>query len=303
MQYQVLYFFMFYNIFFVIYKYFCLLAPEFETDRTKIFFMRKRGNILKMRAEQGEVVHYVLPVGDEEVAMNELIGKTIKLSYQHQINCIICGRQTNKSFAQGFCYPCFKSRPEADACILHPEKCTAHEGISRDMQWAETHCLIDHYVYLAVSSGLKVGVTRHTQIPVRWIDQGAQRAIKLAQTPNRHTAGRIEVELKQHFADKTSWQRMLKNQVATGIDLVEEKQRAWELLPEELQGYIIDDDTITELNYPVTAYPNKVKSVNFDKQATCEGRLAGIKGQYLLFEGGTVLNIRKHNGYLIEIET
>ena len=33
-----------------------------------------------------------------------------------------------------------------------------------------------------------------------------------------------------------------------------------------------------------------------------EGRLWGIKGQYLIFDDGSVLNIRKHNGYNITLE-
>ncbi len=49
-------------------------------------------------------------------------------------------------------------------------------------------------------------------------------------------------------------------------------------------------------------YPEKVTSVGFDKHAEIEGCLAGIKGQYLIFDDNRVLNIRKHNGYRITIE-
>lgn len=255
-----------------------------------------------MKSHYENPIQYHLPVGDELVDMNQLIGKDIELEFSGEIYCVSCGKITKKSFAQGYCYPCFVSVPETSECILRPELCRAHEGISRDMEWSEEHCLQDHYVYLAVSSGLKVGVTRATQVPTRWIDQGAWKAIKLAKTPNRYLAGEIEVVLKTYMSDKTSWQKMLKNDIAEGIDLEDEKQKAWELLDEELQQYIVDDDEIMEIKYPVTAYPLKVKSLNFDKLPVIKGKLAGIKGQYLIFEDNSVLNVRRHTGYKVRIK-
>jgi len=260
-----------------------------------------QGVISKMRTQNESPIQYHLPLGDELVDMNKLIGKDIEFEFSGEIHCVSCGKITKKSFAQGYCYPCFVSVPETSECILRPELCRAHEGISRDMKWSENHCLQDHYVYLAVSSGLKVGVTRSTQVPTRWIDQGAWKAIKLAQTPNRYLAGEIEVALKEYMSDKTNWQKMLKNDIATDIDLEDEKQKAWELLDEELQQYIVDDDEVMEIKYPVTAYPAKVKSQNFDKSPVIKGKLAGIKGQYLIFEDNSVLNIRRHTGYKIKL--
>lgn len=259
------------------------------------------GNILKMKTELTDKVQYSLPIGAELVPMNELVGQEIGLTFLNEINCISCGVSTNKSFGQGYCYKCFISVPETSECILRPELCEAHLGKSRDMAWSETHCLTDHYVYLAVSSGLKVGVTRATQIPTRWIDQGAWKAIKLAMTPNRNLAGQIEVELKNYFSDKTSWQKMLKNDVDPSIDLEEEKQKAWEYLDPDLQQYVIDDDDITTIEYPVLFYPEKVKSMSFDKIETIQGRLTGIKGQYLIFDNLGVINIRSHTGYKISL--
>ena len=260
------------------------------------------GTLAKMQTQLENPVRYYMPVGEQVVYMNELIGKNIKFEYSGEIYCVSCGKKTKKSFHQGFCYTCFLTAPEAAECIMHPELCRAHEGIARDMEWSEKNCLQDHYVYLAVSSGLKVGVTRSTQIPTRWIDQGAAKAIKLAVTPNRHLAGVIEVALKPYLSDKTSWQKMLKNQQPTAIDLENEKQNAWELLDEELQQYITEDDEITEIVYPVEKYPAKIKSVNFDKTPYFEGKLSGIKGQYLIFEDGSVLNIRKFTGYKVRFE-
>ena len=255
-----------------------------------------KGNLLKMRTELKDVVQYYLPIGNESIHVNELIGKEIELKFENRINCIACGKSTKTSFAQGYCYNCFASVPQTSECILKPELCQAHNGIARDMEWAENYCLKNHYVYLAISSGLKVGVTRATQIPTRWIDQGAWKAIKLAETPNRNLAGLIEIELKNYMSDKTSWQKMLKNDLAFDIDLEDEKQRAWELLDEDLQQYITDDDSITEIKYPVISYPKKVKSVNFDKIDSYKGKLIGIKGQYLIFEDNTVFNVRRHTG-------
>lgn len=264
------------------------------------------GNILKMRSGllpdgSGTEVYYHLRVGSSELDMNALLGKSIRIEYSGKINCIYCGRSTRKSFAQGYCYPCFVSLPQTDVCILHPEKCEAHLGISRDMSWAENNCLADHIVYLALTPGLKVGVTRVSQIPTRWIDQGAWEAIILARTPNRVTAGRIEVFLKGHLSDKTNWRKMLSGERNNMIDLRKEKGHFAALLPGELSGYVVDEDKVYELSYPVVEYPQKIKSLNLDNTSVVEGVLSGIKGQYLLFKSSEVLNIRKHGGYYIEL--
>jgi hypothetical protein len=258
------------------------------------------GNLRKMKAGLSEEVQYHLELGGESIHMNALLGRRIHLHYLGKINCIRCGRETKRSFAQGYCYPCFTTAPETEECVLRPELCQAHEGIARDMDFAREHCLIDHFVYLSLTSGIKVGVTRHHQVPVRWIDQGAVRAVKVAVTPNRHLAGSIEVALKERLNDKTNWRNMLTNKVETGIDLVNQKYRAIESLHPDFQALATDDDEITHLNYPVLEYPVKVKSLNFDKAPMIEDVLTGIKGQYLIFESGAVINIRKFGGYLVE---
>ena len=193
--------------------------------------MQLEGNILKMRTELASPVKYTLPIGENLLEMNGLIGKEISLKFDGRINCISCGKQTKTSFGQGFCYNCLQTAPEASESVMRPELSKAHFGIARDMEWAEKHDLINHIVYLAVSSEVKVGVTRIHQIPTRWIDQGATQAIKLAKTPNRHIAGIIEVFLKKHFTDKTNWRAMLKNEIIENIDLVTEKEKVIQLLP------------------------------------------------------------------------
>ncbi|HUS87415.1 MAG TPA: DUF2797 domain-containing protein [Bacteroidales bacterium] len=270
--------------------------------------MKIQGNIGKMRSEfspesNSGVVEYRMPVGSDQIYMNELVGRDISLTYGGKINCIYCGRETKKSFAQGYCYPCFISLPQTDECILHPEKCRAHDGISRDMVWSEQNCLEDHFVYLALTPGLKVGVTRHTQIPTRWIDQGAWKAIRVVRTPNRYTAGMVEVHLKDYVADKTNWRQMLAGKRIDGIDLIWEKKRVKKYLTGSMIDYFIDEDEIIELNYPVLEYPDKVTTLNLDTDPFVSGKLAGIKGQYLIFSNGSVLNIRKFGGYLVDLET
>ena len=265
--------------------------------------MQLEGNILKMRTQLAKPVNYFLPLGENEVDMNTLIGKEISLDFTGQINCISCGKQTKTSFGQGFCYNCLQTAPEASESIMRPELSKAHFGIARDMEWAEKHDLIDHVVYLAISSEVKVGVTRIHQVPTRWIDQGASSAIKLATTPNRHIAGIIEVFLKKHFTDKTNWRAMLKNEILMDIDLVKEKQKVIELLPRELKKYTEPDNEILTIHYPVEQFPDKIKSIGFDKTPFIKGQISGIKGQYLIFQDGSVLNVRKHNGYYLRVNT
>ena len=264
--------------------------------------MKIEGSLLKMNSEFNNPVDYFLELGSVKIHMNTLIGKKIKLQYLGEINCIRCGRKTSKSFHQGYCYPCFMTAPETDDCILKPDMCRAHEGISRDMEWSRNNCLQDHYVYLANSSGLKVGVTRMSQVPTRWIDQGARSAIKIAQTPNRYLAGLIEVDLKKYFDDKTNWRNMLTNKIDKSIDLALEKDKAKQLVKKEFVKYFIDNNEILEIKYPVINYPEKVNSFTFDKDTQIESMLKGIKGQYLIFDEGKVFNIRKHNGYKLKFE-
>ncbi|MFP4487998.1 MAG: DUF2797 domain-containing protein [Bacteroidales bacterium] len=267
--------------------------------------MKSRGELRKMAAgydndDPSVPVSYTLPVGIDNIPLNSLTGKKIGMEYLGKISCINCGRAIKKTFAQGYCYPCFISLPQTEACMLHPEKCQAHLGISRDMEWSGKNCLQDHYVYLALSPGLKVGVTRKSQVPVRWIDQGASEAIKLARTPNRYSAGLIELELKKHLSDKTNWRHMLTGLNYPDTYLVEEKERAHELLPGEMQKYYCDDNRIYRFKYPVREYPHKVRALNLEKDRHIEAVLDGIKGQYMIFESGYVLNIRKYGGYLVD---
>jgi len=254
-----------------------------------------------MKVDLGSPVAYQLQLGDELISMNELIGKEITLSFDGKITCTVCGRTTKKAFGQGFCYPCFANAPENSECIIRPELCQAHEGGGRDPEWEKAHHAQDHYVYLAASSAIKVGVTRGDQIPTRWIDQGASKAIRFALVPYRQLAGQIEVALKSHLTDRTDWRKMLKNEVNMDLDLLAEKNKLGDILDADLAQYITDEDEVVPIEYPVLRYPIKVKSIGFDKLPIIEGKLSGIKGQYLLFSDERVLNISKHSGYHIAL--
>ena len=258
------------------------------------------GNLTKMLVLLDDEIQYTLKLS-ESIAMNGFIGKHIRFEWNGVINCCNCGKVTKKSFGQGFCYSCFANAPASAECILRPELCRAHLGEGRDPEWEEKHHNQPHIVYLAASSAVKVGITRETQVPTRWIDQGATSAIRLAEVPNRYEAGRIEVALKSFFTDKTHWQKMLKNDIDLEIDLVEEKWSLEEHLPSDILNYFSENDEIIELNYPVLEYPEKVKSRSLEKTPIIEGKLKGIKGQYLIFENGEVFNVRTHTGYHVEV--
>jgi hypothetical protein len=253
----------------------------------------------KMKTKLLDTVHYF--TGPKDLfSLNEYIGNTIAIQFSGAIYCVDCGKKTKKSFFQGFCYPCFIKSPFASECIIRPELCRGHLGEGRDVEWEETHHNREHIVYLSNTTGLKVGVTSATQLPTRWIDQGATEAIVIARTPNRYLAGCIEVELKAHISDKTAWQRMLKLEHVP-YDIVAKKEMLENMLPDELYDFVDEDNVITHIKYPVLQYPLKVKSLNLDKTPLVKGKLMGIKGQYLIFEDGTVFNMRKHGGYEVSI--
>jgi Protein of unknown function (DUF2797) len=267
------------------------------------------GNVRKMKTELAEQVQYRLPLGETELPMNQLLGQQLRLTYGGLINCIACDRKTNKSFSQGYCYPCFKRLAQCDSCIVSPEKCHYAAGTCREPQWGETHCLIEHIVYLANTSGLKVGITRHSQVPTRWMDQGATQAQPIFSVSTRLQSGLVETLFKDHVADKTSWQAMLKGD-AEPMDLEAQRQRltnecadAVAQLREEhgLQAITeLAGAETTEIRYPVLQHPQKVKSFNLDKTPDIEGTLMGIKGQYLIFDTG-VINMRKYGGYQLSV--
>nr|WP_257266919.1 DUF2797 domain-containing protein [Endozoicomonas sp. ONNA2] len=257
-------------------------------------------------------VTYQLPVGDQLLLLNDLLGRQLSIKYQGEIHCCHCGRKTKKSFNQGFCYPCFKKLPQCDSCIMSPEKCHYDQGTCRDPAWGEQFCMTDHVVYLANSSGLKVGITRATQVPTRWIDQGATQALPFIRVATRQQSGLLEVIFKEFINDRTNWRAMLKGP-ADPLDLQDSARELLDMnssritaLQEQFGIQAIqplagtDPSDVVNIDYPVIEYPAKVTSRSFDKEPLIEGTLLGIKGQYLIFDHG-VVNIRKHTAYQVSV--
>lgn len=262
--------------------------------------MTYEGVLTKMQTELGNPIHYYLVFENSFLNLNQLLDKELEISFQGY-QCLNCGKK-KKIFRQGFCYDCFMSSPAAGDWIMKPELSKAHLDIEdRDLEYEKKVQLQPHIVYLALSSEVKVGVTRKTQIPTRWIDQGAVQAIPIVEVPNRYLAGIAEVALKSQFADKTNWQKMLKNEVPP-VDLIQERLRAGTFLPNDVQEYYsYQHPDLIDLHYPVLTYPKKVTSLNLEKSPIYQGKLSGVKGQYLIFQDGTVFNVRTFEGYVVKI--
>ena len=268
-----------------------------------------QGTLRKMSSQLRSPVEYQLRLGDTEVPMNPLLEKKISLHFSGQINCVKCARKTSKAFNQGYCYPCFQRLAECDSCIIHPERCHFDQGTCREPAWGERFCMQDHIVYLANSSGRKVGITRATQVPTRWIDQCATQALAIIRVRSRLQSGTVEVMFKQHVADKTNWRDMLKGE-ATSLDmhakaahLISECESDLKELEDKFGFFaisVLNGVDAVNIEYPVVTYPEKVTSLNFDKTPIVEGTLLGIKGQYLILDTG-VINMRRFSGYEVAL--
>lgn len=267
-----------------------------------------QGTLRKMHGERNEPISYFLPLGDFSIPLTPFLGNPLHLRYQGRIFCMACGRKTSKSYNQGYCFVCFKKLAACDMCILKPETCHYDLGTCREPAWGDSHCNVPHIVYLANSSGLKVGITRGTQVPTRWMDQGASQALPIFSVATRYQSGLIETTLAKHVADKTNWQALLKGEAAP-VDLLGARdallaQCASELaeLSDRFTGQInlMPEAVVENFSYPVLQYPQKIRSFNLDKEADVVGTLMGIKGQYLILDTG-VINIRKFTAYQVEL--
>lgn len=268
------------------------------------------GAVRKMDVTLDKPVTYSMRLGEQTVPINRYLGQRLRLEFQGRINCIYCDRKTNKSFNQGYCYPCFKRLARCDSCIVAPVKCHYAQGTCREPQWANEHCMIDHVVYLANTSGVKVGITRGSQVPTRWIDQGATQARPIFRVASRLHSGLVESLFSEHIADKTNWRTMLKGDAAPR-DLEAERVRLMSACAAQIEQLQREHglQSIAELHdapevtiaYPVLQYPDKVTSFNLDKAPLVEGTLTGVKGQYLIFDTG-VINMRKYGGYQVSLQ-
>jgi hypothetical protein len=268
--------------------------------------MEFTGNLRKMRTKLLKEVHYSLPLFDninplDFIDLNGLIGKTISISYNGVINCVVTGKRIKKAYGEGMSYDAFKSSPLAVESIIRPELSKIHEGIAlRDYEWEMKHHMQPHIVYLSKTAGVKVGVTKETQIPYRWIDQGAVEALVIAETPYRQAAGHIEITLKNYISDKTNWRKMLQNNLSEeSLETV--RDELFKYLDKESLNFSTTSHKVFKINFPVIKYPEKVKSITLDKVNFFEEKLIGIKGQYLIFENNHVFNVRRHSGYQIKL--
>jgi len=273
------------------------------------------GTLKKMRVEPDAdgLAHYSLTDGfwnpAERAAdhpLDEHIGHELHLEFQGRITCVYCGRATKKTFNQGFCYPCFQARAEADICIVKPELCHHHNEADpcRDEDFAQANCFQPHVLYVSLTSGLKIGITRRANVPTRWLDQGATGAVPLAEVADRRTVGLLEARLRDEggLADRTHWTKLLKFETGEG-DLPAYAEQVAGMLADQGVTLLPDDERVVRpFRFPVLQYPEKVKSFNLDKDPHAGGVLQGIKGQYLIFDGG-VINLRKYAGYEVVVRS
>ena len=270
-----------------------------------------RGSLSKMAVRLGETAQYAFRLDEQEVPVNPLLGKRVRLEFLGAIHCTHCGRKTKKSFSQGYCYPCFTKLAQCDSCIVSPEKCHFDAGTCREPEWGERFCMTDHVVYLANSSGVKVGITRASQIPTRWLDQGASQALPIFRVATRQQSGLVEDLLRTQVADKTNWRALLKGD-AVPLDLPAIRDQLLESCAEGIAALQqrfglqaippVGDAEVVEIRYPVEAYPTKVASHDLEKTPVVEGILRGIKGQYLILDTG-VINLRKYTAYQVAVLT
>lgn len=266
------------------------------------------GALSKMRTELADLVRYSLELDGQSVSMNGLLGRHMALRYLGQIHCCHCGRRTARSFGQGYCYLCFTRLACCDHCIVSPEKCHFSQGTCREPDWGQRFCMSDHVVYLANSSGPKVGITRISQMPTRWIDQGARQALPILRVATRQQSGLVEDILRARVADRTNWRNLLKGE-AESLDLCRLRDELLDIFAgdievlrerfgmQSIEGMV---QQVLEIRYPVESYPQKIVSLDLEKNSVVEGTLLGIKGQYLILDTG-VINIRKYSAYQVSL--
>lgn len=261
------------------------------------------GILKKLKTKHDGTVSYMLPLGDKTVDLNSLVGKKIKLEFTQNIYCIDTGKKIKKSYGQGYSWESFVTLPECDTCIFRPELCHYSNGTCRDPEWGEKHCMQPHIIYLANSSQLKVGITRKANVPTRWMDQGASYALPILEVADRRTSGLIEIEVAKKIGDKTNWRKMLKNDVDE-VDLIAAREEIYKEFDDLIKKHKAKklESEVLEFEYPAESFPEKVTSLNLHKKPIIESKLMAIKGQYLIFECGA-LNIRKHQGYEVKLES
>lgn len=257
--------------------------------------MQVSGVLRQLDHSYDHPIRYTLSLDGGDILLNDLLETPVTITFGNRIQCIACGREIKRTYNNGYCYPCFRDLPENDLCIVKPSQCHFHQGTCRDSEWGQKHCMQPHYVYLAVSSNVKVGLTRKDNEIRRWTDQGEVRAFTIAELPTRKLAGELELVLSKYIDDKTDWRKMLKDDVPD-VDLQAVRNKLIEKIPQRFIQYLLPQQKPVELSYPLAQPATKLKSFDLTKQPVIHGTLVGIKGQYLILDNG-VFNVRKHSGF------
>lgn len=256
------------------------------------------GEALRYELQGAEILEPLPPL-----YLNKYLGKHVRVRFDGVIHCAETGRRVKKTYGDGLSFDAWQKAPQAVESVIRPELSRIHEGIAlRDKEWEIANHLVPHWVYLAQTSTIKVGVTGAHTGAKRWYDQGAIAGTVICEAPYRGLAGEMEVLLKGHFADKSAYRKMLQANVPDIEGLEEAREEAFEILGTAFENYMLFEGKIEVMHYPILSIPNSIQSVRLDKQPFFEGILVGLKGQYLLLEDGLALNVRSHIGYEVEIE-
>ena len=253
------------------------------------------GYIRELQITDDSPAQYQLLLDANLIPLNPLLGCGLEVRFLGQIECAECGQLTKKSYGGGYCYPCFATLARCDLCVMSPDRCHFHLKTCRDPEWGESFCMQPHTVYLANSSGLKVGITRQGRETKRWLDQGATQGLPLLTTTTRKEAGEVEVIIAKQLSDRTNW-RLLVSQETSPVNLADERNQLRGDL--DLPNVVWSMESERQFQFPVRQYS---PAVNFSlHKQTVRGNLIGMKGQYLLFDNGA-LNISRHRSYHIEL--
>ena len=261
--------------------------------------MHFEGVVRKMTTEYSSVINYFIEFENSYIHLNQFLERSFTIECIGY-SCLSCSSK-DEIFRQGFCKRCFFESPLAGDWIIRPELSKAHLNIAdRDLDYEKKIQLQPHIVYLSNTGSVKVGITRKSQLPHRWIDQGAHEAIEIIETPNRFLAGTAEVALKKYMSDKTNWRKMLKNE-RDNVNLSSVKEQAKTYIPSNLVHYFNENSQVFNIDFPVKKFPSKPNSIKLKKNSKFSGKLLGVKGQYLIFDQDKVINYRGHEGHIFKI--
>ena len=261
------------------------------------------GPLVKLVSAPTDPASYTLCVDTEPaktLPLNAVLGRGVEIRFLDRITCRYCASVTKKSYGEGYCYPCFKHLARCDLCVVSPDRCHYHLGTCREPTWGESFCMQPHRVYLANTTGPKVGITRAGHELVRWIDQGASQGLLMCAARTRRLAGLVEVSFAEHITDRTDWRRLVSRDTAP-VDLMglrEELKSKLGPLPEGV-SWLQGQAPIT-LRYPMRRYGGKIRRLLLNKEPVVRGNLLGVKGQFLLFDHG-VFNVRQHTSYHVRV--